>query len=124
MAKKKGGVLGAAVAAGAVALISKYEKEAKEQGKDINDVAKDKFADLVDNVKSGEFVEGLKESAAKLVESVKSGDIVDDAKDAFNNAVDSVKSGEALDKIKETAVNLKDGVVDMVDGEGTNSEEH
>ena len=46
MARRKGGFLGklfgAAAVAGAAAAVSKLEKQAKEEGKDILDVAKDR----------------------------------------------------------------------------------
>ena len=67
MAKRKSGFLGklfgAAAIAGAAAAVSKLEKQAKEEGKDILDVAKEKLNETVESVKSGEAKEKVTEFA-------------------------------------------------------------
>ncbi|MBQ5412686.1 MAG: hypothetical protein IIU19_04810 [Oscillospiraceae bacterium] len=119
MARRKkrglGGLLGKlAVAVGLAAVVSNLEKEAKEEGRDITDVAADKVNNFVNNVKSGELQKNVLEKADKLVNG---------AKETINNTVESVKSGEIKDKATEMADNLRDGVVDIFDGKGTNDEE-
>jgi len=123
MAKKGsflGKLFGVAAVAGAAQAISQLEKEAKEQGKDILDVAKDKLGNVVENVKSGEALEKVTDFAEKTVENVKSGEFVDTVKDKLDDVMESVKSGEFAEKAKETAANLKDGVVDIFDGKEEN----
>ncbi len=119
MARRKrrglGGLLGKlAVAVGLAAVVSNLEKEAKEEGRDITDVAADKVNNFVNNVKSGELQKNVLEKADKLVNG---------AKETINNTVESVKSGDIRDKATEMADNLRDGVVDIFDGKGTNDEE-
>jgi Glu-tRNA(Gln) amidotransferase subunit E-like FAD-binding protein len=125
MAKRRkglGGLIGKlAVAVGLAAVVSNLEKQAKEEGKDITDVAADKVNSLVDSVKSGELqknvlekadkvINGTKESLDKAVESVKSGEIKD-------------KANEVVDSLRDSVDNLRDGVVDLFDGTGTNAPE-
>ena len=119
MARRKkrglGGLLGKlAVAVGLAAVVSNLVKEAKEEGRDITDVAADKVNNFVNNVKSGELQKNVLEKADKLVNG---------AKETIINTVESVKSGEIRDKATEMADNLRDGVVDIFDGKGTNDEE-
>ena len=126
MARRKkrglGGLLGKlAVAVGLAAVVSNLEKEAKEEGRDITDVAADKVNNFVNNVKSGELQKNVLEKADKLVNG---------AKETINNTVESVKSGEikdktdqVVDKATEMVDNLRDGVVDLFDGTGTNAPE-
>ena len=113
---KKGGLLrklfGAAAVAGAATVVSKLEKQAKEEGRDILDVAKDKVDNFVADVKSGEansgeFTENLKEKINETVDSVKSGEFAEKASDFANKATDF-------------AENVKDGVVDLLDGNNNN----
>lgn len=143
MARRKrrviGGLLGRlAVAVGLAAVVSNLEKEAKEEGKDITDVAAEKVNTFVDSVKSGELqknvlekadkvINGTKETINSAVESVKSGEIAEkadkvlnDTKETISNAVEAVKSGEIKDKATQAVDNLRDGVVDLFDGTGTN----
>ena len=106
MAKKKsglGGLLGAAALAGAAAAISKLEKEAKENDKDILDVAKEKISGLVNDVKSGDIVGKADEAvgkvadfATKTVDDVKSGEFARNVQNTFNKTVEGIKSGETL----------------------------
>lgn len=133
MAKKRGSFLGklfgAAVVAGAAATVSKLEKQAKEEGKDILDVAKEKVDSFVEDVKSGEALEKAKDFAnkaqdfaEKTVNEVNSGEFSENLKGKINETVESVKSGEFADKAKEVATNVRDGVVDLLDGkEGENT---
>ena len=119
MARRKrrglGGLLGKlAVAVGLAAVVSNLEKEAKEEGRDITDVAADKVNNFVNDVKSGEFQKNVLEKADNLVNG---------AKETINNTVESVKSGEIKDKATEVVDNIRDGVVDIFDGKGTNDEE-
>ena len=119
MARRKrrglGGLLGKlAVAVGLAAVVSNLEKEAKEEGRDITDVAADKVNNFVNNVKSGELQKNVLEKADKLVNG---------AKETINNTVESVKSGEIRDKATEVVDNIRDGVVDIFDGKGTNEED-
>lgn len=118
-----GKLFGAAAVAGAAVAVSKLEKQAKEEGKDILDVAKEKVDSLVEDVKSGEAVEKAKEFATKAqdfaektVNDVNSGEFKENLQQKFNETVESVKSGEFVEKAKETVTNVKDGVVDLFDG--------
>ena len=125
MAKRKsglGGLLGAAaVAAGAAAVISKLDKEAKANDKDIIDVAKEKVEGLISDIKSGEIVDKADQAidkvtdfANKTVEDVKSGEFTKNVQEQFNKTVDSVKSGEAFDKAQEYVKNVKASVEDLL----------
>ena len=77
-----GGLLGRlAVAVGLAAVVSNLEKEAKEEGKDITDVAVEKVNTFVDNVKSGELQKNVLEKADKIINSTK---------ETVNSAVESV----------------------------------
>ena len=119
MARRKrrglGGLLGKlAVAVGLATVVSKLEKEAKEEGKDITDVAVEKVNNIVESVKSGELQKNVLDTADKIING---------AKEKVNDTVDSVKSGEIRDKATEMADNLRDGVIDMFDGAGTNAPE-
>ena len=119
MARRKrrglGGLLGKlAVAVGLAAVVSNLEKEAKEEGRDITDVAADKVNNFVNDVKSGELQKNVLEKADKLVNG---------AKETINNTVESVKTGEIRDKATEVVDNIRDGVVDIFDGKGTNEED-
>jgi len=127
MAKRRSGFLGklfgAAALAGAAAVVSKMEKQAKEEGKDILDVAKEKVDGFVEDVKSGEALEKAKtlankaqDFAEKTVNEVNSGEFKENLKDKLNETVESVKSGEFTEKAMEMATNVKDGVVDLFDG--------
>lgn len=115
MAKKGGVLLGIAALFGTAAvIISKLEKKAKQEGKDIGDVAKDSINNVVDSVKSGRAVENSKEYVNKKVEDIKSGKFVEDAKDAVTKAYEDVKSGKILNEVNDIAVNAKDGVMDII----------
>ena len=115
MARRRKRLLGRlAVAVGLAAVVSNLEKEAKEEGKDITDVAVDKVNTFVDSVKSGELQKNVLEKADKLINSTK---------ESVNNAVETVKSADIKEKVVEMADNLKDGVVDIIDGAGTNAPE-
>lgn len=141
MAEKKdgsllGGLLGAAAVAGAAKVISDLEKEAKQEGKDILDVAKEKVDDIVEDAKSGELEQNIKEKVGDLVKDVKDIDLQKDVIDKANKLVDDAKSGELKNKVEdkikdiaaevqsdefkakasETVQNLKDGVIDILDG--------
>ena len=117
MAKKRGGLLGLAVLAGGAAyIIHKLEKKAKEEGKDIGDVAKDSVNSAIEDVKSGKVLEDSKEFVNKTVEDIKSGKIVEDAKETIENAYEDVKSGKTLKEAQEFAKNVKDGVIDIING--------
>ena len=100
MAKKRGSFLGklfgAAAVAGAAKVVSDLEKQAKEEGKDILDVAKEKADSVVESVKSGEAFEKAQNFAEKTV--------------------NEINSGEFVEKAKDTVTNLKDGVNDILDG--------
>ena len=73
MKRRKGSFLGklfgAAAVAGAAAAISKLEKQAKEEGKDILDVAKEKADGFVEDVKSGAVVEKAKDLAGRFIKN-------------------------------------------------------
>lgn len=113
--KGLGGLLGKlAVAVGLAAVVSNLEKEAKEEGRDITDVAAEKVNNFVDSVKSGDLQKNVLEKADKVINGTK---------DTINSAVESVKSGEIKDKATEAVDNLRDGVVDLFDGAGTNAPE-
>ena len=126
MARKRrrglGGLIGKlAVAVGLAAVVSNLEKEAKEEGRDITDVAADKVNNFVDSVKSGELQKNVLEKADKVINGTK---------ESINKTVESVKSGEikdkadqVVDKATEMVDNLRDGVVDLFDGTGTNAPE-
>lgn len=141
MADKKGGsllggILGAAAVAGAAKVISDLEKQAKEEGVDILDVAKQKAEDIVEDVKSGELAKNvggkigdtindviddvksgeLQEKVTNLVEDVKTGEIKDILSDKAKDVIEDVKSDEFKQKAGETLTNLKDGVIDILDG--------
>ncbi len=132
MAKKRRGsflgkLLGAAAVAGAATAISKLEKQAKEEGKDILDVAKEKADGVVESIKSGEALEKAQDLAEKAqgfaektVNDINSGEFADNLKNKLNETVESVKSGEALEKAKDTVANVRDGVVDLFDGKPEN----
>ena len=131
MAKKRsflGKLFGAAAVAGAAVAVSKLEKQAKEEGKDILDVAKEKVDGFVGEVKSGEALEKAKDFAnkaqdfaEKTVNDVNSGEFAENLKGKLNETVESVKSGEFADKAMEVATNVRDGVVDLFDGKGDNT---
>jgi len=118
MARRKrglGGLLGKlAVAAGVAAVVSNLEKTAKEEGKDITTVAGEKVSSFVDNVKSGELQKNVLDKADKVINGTK---------EKVSDTVESVKSGEIKEKATEMVDNFRDGVVDMFDGQGTNSPE-
>lgn len=127
MAKRRSGFLaklfGAAAVAGAAAAVSSLEKQAKEEGKDILDVAKEKVDGFVEDVKSGEALEKAKnfankaqDFAEKTVNDVNSGEFAENLKGKINETVESVKSGEFTEKAKEMAANVRDGVTDLFDG--------
>lgn len=135
---KKGGLLrklfGAAAVAGAATVVSKLEKQAKEEGRDILDVAKDKVDNFVADVKSGEaakkakdFANKATDFAEKTAQEVNSGEFTENLKEKINETVDSVKSGEFAEKASDFAnkatdfaENVKDGVVDLLDGNNNN----
>lgn len=122
--RKSGGILsnlfGAAALAGAAAAVSKLEKQAKEEGKDILEVDKEKVDKFVEDVKSGEAVNKVTDFAEKTVNTVTSEDFVENVKEKVNETVEgvkeSVKSGEFAEKAKDVAANVKDGVIDIFDG--------
>ena len=105
MARRRGSflgkLLGIAALAGAANAVSKLEKQAKEQDRDILDVAKEKYDDLVEDVKSGEALKKAKDFAEKTVNDVNSGEFQENLKEKFNQTVESVKSGEFAQKAKE-----------------------
>ncbi len=103
-----------AVAVGLATVVSNLEKKAKEEGRDITDVAADKVTTLVDSVKSGELQKDVLDKADRFING---------AKETIDNTVESVKSGEIREKATELVDNLRDGVADFLDGKGTNSEE-
>lgn len=120
MANKKGGflgkLLGAAAIAGTAAAISKLEKQAKEENKDILDVAKDRFDEIVKDTKSGEIVDKASDAVMKTVDDIKSGEFQENVKTKLNETIEDVKSGEIFNKASDVATNVKDGVVDLFDG--------
>ena len=115
MARKRrrglGGLIGKlAVAVGLAAVVSNLEKEAKEEGRDITDVAADKVNNFVDSVKSGELQKNVLEKADKVINGTK---------ESINKTV----ADQVVDKATEMVDNLRDGVVDLFDGTGTNAPE-
>ena len=64
------GLLGAAAVAGAATVISKLEKEAKEEGKDILDVAKEKVGDIIEDAKSGELTNKVSDAIDKVTDKI------------------------------------------------------
>lgn len=120
MAKKRGSFLGklfgAAAVAGAAKVIVDLEKKAKEEGKDILDVAKEKADSVVESVKSGEAFEKAQNFAEKTVNEINSGEFQENLKNKINETVESVKSGEFVEKAKDTVTNLREGVNDILDG--------
>ena len=126
MAKKSaaGAVIAtAAAAAGVAAIISSLEKQAKQEGKNIVDVTKEKVEDFVDDVKSGELYQNISDAAKDFADSITSGEIIDKAKDTFDKTVENVKSGKIVEDLKEMAENVKDGVTGIFDGEPEIAEE-
>ena len=126
MAKRKGSFLGKVIFAGAIAgaaaLISKLEQEAKEENKDILDVAKEKADNFVDDVNSGKAAEKVEELADKAVDlagktinDFNSGELQANLQQKYAETVESVKSGELAAKAKDTILNAKDGVADILD---------
>ena len=133
MAKKKGSFLGkvffGAAVAGGAALLNKWEKQAKEENRDIKDVAKEKVDNLVDDVNSGKAAEKVEELADKAVDFAEktiddfnSGELQANLQQKYDETVESVRSGEFKEKTmetaakaKETLLGAKDGIVDMFD---------
>ena len=119
MARKRrsflGRLFGLAAVAGAAAAVSNLEKQAKEQGRDISEVAKEKYDNIIQEVKSGEALQKAKNFAEKTVNDVNSGEFQENLKVKINQTVESVKSGEFADKAKQMANNVKDGVTSLID---------
>ena len=124
MAKNNPGkALGAAaVTAGLAAIVAKLEEQAKAEGRDILDVAKEKIEGIVDDVKSGEAADKATALANKLADDFTSGEMLDAATEKFNNLVEDVKSGKIVDDATQLANNVYDGVIDILDGENANAE--
>ena len=84
MARRRGSflgkLLGIAAVAGAAAAVSKLEKQAKEEEKDILDVAKEKYDGFMEEVKSGEALQKAKDFAEKTVNDVNSGQFQENLK--------------------------------------------
>ena len=93
------GLLGAAAVAGAATVISKLEKEAKEEGKDILDVAKEKVGDIIEDAKSGElaadakgFVENISDKIEDVIEDAKTGDLAKNLQEKAKDVIEDVQT--------------------------------
>ena len=126
MAKRNsflGKVIFAGAVAGAATLISKLEKQAKEEDRDIKDVAKEKYDELVEDVNSGKAAEKAEDLADKAVDFAEktiddfnSGELQTNLQQKYNETVDSFNSGELKEKAKEAAAKAKDTIQSAKDG--------
>lgn len=143
MAKKDGildDVVSAAVFGAAAKGLADLEKQAKEEGKDILEVAKekaeglissisedgkaeaalkgvtDKVGDVIEDLKSGELVDSITDKVNDVIEDAKSGKLLEELGDVANNVIEKVTSEEFKKEASETISNIKDGIIDIFDG--------
>lgn len=112
--EKKNGLAALAVMTGAALSIAALERAAKEEGKTIDQVAKERLEKFAEDVSSGRLAGKIVHSANWVKDRVLSGEIRGAAQSALRRASDSIQSGECAKKAVRLGTDFLDGVAEIL----------